>query len=170
MVVAVDGGGGAGDQADFARPGEDAAAVCADKSCPAAVVDFAQRCEHLRARVAVHAQDGAEIFHQHDSVIAELLQQPALRRGSSFLLGGTGEQAGLGQNGGQADLLEPGERHQELGLSAAAGCHEQQPRKQSRPLASIFHRLDVQVRFMDFHKICYLVYLKQALTSAQNSI
>jgi hypothetical protein len=77
-VVAVDGGGDAADESDFALPLERPAAVGADEPCPGSVVDLAERGE-VCAGVAVHGEDGAEVFGDDDSEVADLAEEAAAR-------------------------------------------------------------------------------------------
>ena len=68
----VPGGGDGADDGDAAGPFDGASAVGADVAVPAAVVDLAQRGEHLGAGVAVHRQDRRDVFDDEHSAVADL--------------------------------------------------------------------------------------------------
>ena len=125
--MAVDDGGDAGDEAELAVPVEGAAAVCADRAVPAAVIDFAEGCEDGGAGVAVHREHAAEVFEGEDAVGADLLEQAAGGAGRHVFTWHSREQGGFGQRGGWFDFVEAAEREEDLGFAARAGGDEQQP-------------------------------------------
>ena len=85
-------------------------AVGADLAVPAAVVDLAQRRQHLGAGVGVHRQDRRDVLDDEQAAVADLAEQPAGRILGAFMLRSRGQQRSLaadraGDDG--ADSVEP---------------------------------------------------------------
>ena len=77
VVVGVPRGGDGTDDDDAAPPFEGVPTVGSDLAIPAAVVDLAQRGEHLGAGVVVHRQDRRDVLDDQQAAVADLAQQPA---------------------------------------------------------------------------------------------
>jgi len=71
-VVPVDAGRAAADKPAFARPAQQHPAAGPYWAVPGAVVDLAEGGKCLATRVAVHGEDGAEVFAQDHAEVAHL--------------------------------------------------------------------------------------------------
>ena len=126
-MVGVPRGGDGTDDDEAAFPFEGVAAFGADFAVPAAVVDLAQRGEHLGAGVGVHRQDRGDVLDDEQAAVADLAEQPAGGVLGAVRLRGGGQQRGLAGDRAGDDGADTVERLHGLGFRGAGTGDDQQP-------------------------------------------
>ena len=94
---------------------------------PAAVVDLAERREHVRSLLSVHGEDGAEVLQDEDPARADLAEEPAARPGRGVLSRRAAQERGFCERAGEVDAFEPGRRVEGFRLAASGRADENEP-------------------------------------------